>query len=84
MQGIQREVIYLMKKLLTLAAIVLMGTVVTFGLKARAQSTQSNSQPSTQQQPSNDQQQQQTNEQQINEQQKNEQQSTTREKPSAN
>ena len=68
-----------MKKLLTLAAIVLMGTVVTFGLKVHAQSTQSSSQqPSYQQQPSNDEQQQQTNEQ------KNEQQSTTREKPSPN
>jgi hypothetical protein len=60
-----------MKRLLTLAAIVLMGTVVTFGLKAHAQSTHSGSQqPSAQQQPSNDQQQ------------KNEQQSTTHEKPS--
>lgn len=64
-----------MKKLLMLAAIVLIGTVVTFGLKAHAQSEQSNSQqPSTQQQPSDDQQQQQTNEQQ----------SATREKPGAN
>ena len=71
-----------MKKLLTLAAIVLMGTVVTFGLKAHAQS--SSQQPSAQQQPSNDQQQQQKNEQQKNEQQKNEQQSTTHEKPSPN
>src|SRR5262245_44800547 len=66
-----------MKKLLTLAAIILLGTVVTFGLKAHAQST--SQQPYTQQQPSNDQQQ-----QQMNEQQKNEQQSTTREKPSPN
>jgi hypothetical protein len=67
-----------MKKLLTLAAILLMGTVVTFGLKAHAQSTESSSQqPSTQQQPSNDQQQ-----QQMNDQQKNEQQSAAHEKPS--
>jgi hypothetical protein len=73
------EVICPMKKLLTLAAIILMGTVVTFGLKAHAQSTQSNSQqPYTQQQPDDQQQ------QQMNEQQKNEQQSTTREKPSPN
>jgi DNA mismatch repair ATPase MutL len=69
-----------MKKLLTLAAILLMGTVVTFGLKAHALSAQSGSQqPSTQQQPSTDQQQ-----PQMNEQQKNEQQSTTHEKPSPN
>ena len=74
-----------MKKLLTLAAIVLMGTVVTFGLKAHAQSPQSSSQqPSTQEQPSNDQLQQQMNDQQKDEQQKSEQQSTTREKPGAN
>jgi hypothetical protein len=74
-----------MKKLLTLAAIVLMGTVVTFGLKAHAQSPQSSSQqPSTQEQPSSDQLQQQMNDQQKDEQQKSEQQSTTREKPGAN
>src|SRR5262245_2685029 len=66
-----------MKRLLTLAAIVLMGTVVTLGLKAHAQS--SSEQPSTQQQPSNDQQQQQSDDQQ-----KNEQQSATREKPGPN
>ena len=71
-----------MKRLLTLAAIVLMGTVVTLGLKAHAQS--SSEQPSTQQQPSNDQQQQQMNDQQKDEQQKSEQQSATREKPGAN
>src|SRR5262249_10536560 len=76
-----QEVNCLMNKLLTLASIVLIGTVVTFGLKAHAQSTQSSSQePSAQQQPSDDQQQQ----QQPNEQQKNEQQSMTREKPSPN
>ena len=64
-----------MKKLLTFAVIVLIGTVVEFGLKAHAQSTQSSSQqPSTQQEPSNDQQQQQTNGQE----------STTREKPNPN
>jgi hypothetical protein len=67
-----------MKKLSTLGAIVLMGTVVTFGLKTHAQST--SQQPSTQQQPSNDQDQQ----QQMNEEQKAQQQSTTREKPSPN
>jgi hypothetical protein len=65
-----------MNKLLTFVAIALIGTVVTFGLKVHAQSTQSNSQePSTQQQPSDDQ-------QQPNDQQKNDQQSMTREKPS--
>jgi hypothetical protein len=64
-----------MKKPITLAAIVLMGTVATFGLKAHAQRTQSSSRGrSAQQQPSNDQ-------QQTNEQQKNEQQSITQEKP---
>jgi hypothetical protein len=76
-----------MKKLLTFAAIVLMGTAVTFGLKAHAQSN--SQEPTTQQQPSNDQQplsndQQQLNDQQqqqMSDQQKNEQQSTTREKP---
>jgi hypothetical protein len=60
-----------MKKLLTFAVIVLIGTVVEFGLKAHAQSTQSSS---PQQEPSNDQQQQQTNGQE----------STTREKPNPN
>jgi hypothetical protein len=63
-----------MKKLLTLAAIVLMGTVVTFGLKVHAQSTQSSSQQSSSPQQPDDQQQQQ--------QQMNEQQSITHEKPS--
>jgi hypothetical protein len=74
-----------MKKLLTFAAIILMGTVVTLGLKAHAQSAQPSSQEqSTQQQPSDDQQQQQINDQQKNEQQQNEQQSMTREKPGRN
>src|SRR6516165_2134937 len=83
MQWTQWEVIELMKKLLTLAAFVLMGTVVTFGLKAHAQS--SSQEPSTQQQPSNDQQQLNDQQQeQMNDQQKNEQQSMTREKPGAN
>jgi len=63
-----------MKKPITLAAIILTGTVATFGLKAHAQSTQSSSQRRSAQQPSNDQ-------QQTNEQQKNEQQSITQEKP---
>ena len=76
-----------MKKLLSLAAIVLMGTVVTFGLKAHAQSPESSSQqPSTQQEPSNDQQQplNDQQQQQMNEQQKNEQQSMAHEKPNPN
>jgi hypothetical protein len=80
--GILREVIYPMKRLLMIAAIILIGTAVTFGLKAHAQSTLSGSQqPAAEQQPSNDQDQQQ---QQMNDQQKNDQQSAAREKPSPN
>jgi hypothetical protein len=71
-----------MKKLLMLAAIILIGTVVTFGLKAHAQSN--SQQPSAEQQPSDDQQQPSDQQQQMNDQQKNDQQSATREKPSAN
>jgi hypothetical protein len=69
-----------MKKLLSLSAIILMGTVITFGLRVHAQTAQSGSQqPSTQQQPSDDQQQ-----QQLNDQQKSDEQSTMREKPNPN